>query len=59
MVPWLGVYIFKERFFELTVDQVARFESIVVKETVANQEFMKQLEGKLTELMRSSGRGTS
>jgi hypothetical protein len=50
MMPLLGTFLFRERFFDLTVDQVARFESIVLKETFANKEFMRQLEGKLKDV---------
>jgi hypothetical protein len=57
-MPVLGGILWRERFFDLTVEQVARFESLVVKEVLANQQFMKQLEGKLGEIQKSTyGKG--
>jgi len=52
MMPWLGVFVFKEQFFDLTVNQVARFESIVLKEVASNKELVRQLEGKLGEIKK-------
>lgn len=54
-MPWLGVILFRERFFDLTVNQVERFESVVLKEVVNNQQLMKQLEGKLGEIQKYKG----
>jgi hypothetical protein len=51
-LPLIGGILWRERFFDLTVEQVARFESLVVKEVLANQQFMKQLEGKLGEIKK-------
>jgi hypothetical protein len=54
-MPYLGILIWRERFFDLTVDQVAQFESIVVKEVAANAELLKKLEGRLGDLGRFRG----
>ncbi len=50
MMPLLGTFLFQDRFFELTVDQVAQFESVVLKETFNNKEFMRHLEGKVKDI---------
>lgn len=54
-MPYLGVWFWRERFFDLNVNQVARFESIVLKEIVANQPLMKQLESKLGDIQKIRG----
>jgi hypothetical protein len=57
-MPWLGVFIFKERFFELNVDQVARFESVVLKEVASNPQLLKSLEGKLGDISKYKNPGS-
>jgi len=51
MMPLLGTFLFQDRFFELNVDQVAQFESVVLRESFNNKEFMRHLETKLKEVI--------
>jgi hypothetical protein len=49
--------IFRDQILELSVDRVAHLENVILKETLANQDFMKKLEGPLKEALKSGGGG--
>ena len=43
----------KDNILELDVDTVARLENVILRETLNNQQFMKQLETSLKEAFRT------
>jgi hypothetical protein len=58
MMPWLGVFVFEDRFTTLNVDQVARFESILLRETLANKELLRNIEEKTKGILSSGTQKT-
>ena len=52
MIIW---QIFRDQILELTPDRVAHMENVILKETMANQEFMKRLEAPLREALKGGG----
>jgi hypothetical protein len=55
-MPWLGVVLLGERFVTLNVDQLARFESVILKETLANKELLKKIEDKTKNIVGSTNK---
>jgi hypothetical protein len=49
--------VLKDSILELTPDRVAHIENVILKETLANQEFMKQLDAPLRAALKSGGGG--
>lgn len=47
--------ILRDNILELTPERVAHLENVIVKETLSNQQFMKQLEGALRSELRGGG----
>jgi hypothetical protein len=47
--------VLKDSILELTPDRVAHIENVILKETLANQEFMKQLDAPLRAALKSGG----
>ena len=56
IMPWLGVVLLGERFVTLNVDQLARFESVILKETLANKELLKKIEDKTKNIVGSTNK---
>ena len=44
--------VLRDRILELTPERVAHLENVIIKETLSNQQFMKQLEGSLKSELR-------
>lgn len=49
--------LLRDHVLELTPEKVARLENVILKETLSNQQFMRQLEGSLKEGLKGSYKG--
>jgi hypothetical protein len=54
-MPWVGAILLGRDWLTLEKFQVERFEQVLVKEVLANQELVKTLQGKLGELKSYRG----
>jgi hypothetical protein len=49
--------LLRDHVLELTPERVAHLENVIVKETLSNQQFMRQLESSLKEGLKGSHKG--
>lgn len=54
-MPVFGTLIFEREWLTLSKSQVQRFEQVLVKEMLANEQLVKTMKGKLSELKNYRG----
>lgn len=54
-MPWFGTLVFEREWLTLNRRQVERFEQVLVKEMLANEQLVKTIKGKMAEIKSYRG----